>query len=78
MIVTRLCPVTGATISRDVPCTQRQLTAWEMGELIQNAMPDVPRVEREYVLTGMTPEVWAQHCGVEHHEGVDEAPLVRH
>ena len=68
MMVTRSCPVTGDTITRDVPCTERQMTMWEAGQLIQLAMPNVSREDREFVMSGMTPEVWAQTMGVEEDE----------
>ncbi len=42
----------------DLPITQEQLDAWRGGKLIQNAMPDLTPAQREFILTGATPEEW--------------------
>jgi len=36
-----------------------QYDAWKGGELIQNAMPNLSADEREFLMTGITPEEWA-------------------
>jgi hypothetical protein len=66
--------MTGATVQRDVPCTPEQLSRWECGVVIQDAMPDVSPEDREFVLSGMTPEVWAQTVGVEQDEELEVLP----
>ena len=42
----------------DIPVTVDQLEAWEDGELIQNAMPSLTPDQREFIMTGVTPEEW--------------------
>lgn len=31
---------------------------WQAGEMIQNAFPNLNADEREFIKTGMTPELW--------------------
>lgn len=40
--------------------TRTQWDAWQAGEHIQNAMPQLGPEEREFLLSGMTPEEWNQ------------------
>ena len=35
-----------------------QLAQWRGGMLIQDAMPDLSVDEREFIMTGMTPDDW--------------------
>lgn len=37
--------------------------AWQAGEYIQNAMPYLTADQREFLLTGMTPEEWDRTFG---------------
>ena len=45
---------------RSVHCTEPQCLAWLNGELIQKAMPDVPKQERELLISGLCGECWAR------------------
>lgn len=65
MLITRRSMFTGKTHTREVPCTQAQLDAWQTGRHIQDAMPDVPDAEREFLMTGVTPEEWDEAFGAE-------------
>ena len=42
----------------EIEVTQEQLSSWESGTLIQNAMPHLTPDEREFIMTGITPEEW--------------------
>jgi hypothetical protein len=42
----------------DIPVTEAQLAAWESGQYIQDAMPNISAGEREFIMTGVTPEEW--------------------
>ena len=42
----------------EIEVTQEQLSSWENGVLIQNAMPNLSADEREFIKTGITPEEW--------------------
>jgi len=58
MKITRRCMLTGQENTREINCTQEQLDRWERGELIQYAMPHLSPGDREFLMTGITPEVW--------------------
>lgn len=60
MQITKKSPVTGAENTREIPCTEEQLAAWKSGVLIQHAMPDVSAEDREFLISGCTPEDWAK------------------
>jgi hypothetical protein len=58
MKITRKSMSSGQVNTREIDVTQAQLDAWQNGEKIQDAMPNVPAEEREFILTGTTPEEW--------------------
>lgn len=53
-IVTVTCPFCGETTL--VTVNREDFTAWENGELIQNAMPYMDAGERETLISGLCPE----------------------
>jgi hypothetical protein len=58
MIITRKSPLSGKTNQMNIDVTAGQIARWELGELIQNAMPNLSADEREFIKTGITPEEW--------------------
>ena len=58
MLITRISPFSGNTISLEIAVTQAQLDAWESGTLIQDAMPNLSADEREFIMTGITAQEW--------------------
>lgn len=59
MLITRKSMLTGIERTFDIPCTQEQLDAWNTGQdLIQRIMPDLTENQREFIMTGCTPEEW--------------------
>lgn len=58
MLITRTSPFSGNTNSMEIEVTQEQLSSWENGTLIQDAMPNLSADEREFIKTGITPEEW--------------------
>jgi hypothetical protein len=63
MIIDRRSPLTGKWHSMDLPTvTQEQMDRFEHrranGELIQNIFPDLSDEQREFILTGYTPDDW--------------------
>ena len=58
MLITRTSLFSGNTTSMEIEVTQEQLSSWESGVLIQNAMPNLSADEREFIMTGITPEEW--------------------
>ena len=59
MKITRTSMISGVERTLDLPVTQEQLDAWTAGTLIQEAMPQLSADDREFVMTGVTPEEWA-------------------
>lgn len=58
MLITRKSYLSGIVRTRDIPCTQAQLDTWEDGCLIQDAMCNVSAEDREFLISGITPEEW--------------------
>ena len=55
-MITKPCVSCGEMVI--VHCTQAQLREWINGKLIQHAMPDVPKEEREMLLSGICGACW--------------------
>ncbi len=68
MRITRRSPITGLTNVMEIPVTEQQIVAWQTGTLIQQAMPNLTPDQREFLMTGMTPEDWEEHVGAEDEE----------
>lgn len=58
MKITRTSILTRITRTLDIPVTLEQLATWERGTLIQNAMPNLNANDREFIMSGITPEEW--------------------
>lgn len=58
MLITRTCMFTGIETTLDINVTQEQLDRWQNGELIQNVVPHLSVDEREFLMTGATPDTW--------------------
>lgn len=58
MLITRISPFDGIKRVIELPITEEQYIAWDTGELIQVAMPDLSLDQREFIITGMTPSCW--------------------
>ena len=56
-----ICPLCGAEHSVKVDLAQFE--AWQNGELIQNAMPDLTPTEREQLISRMCPKCLAEVFG---------------
>ena len=60
MNITRKSPLTGKVTIMDLPVTVAQLELWQVKRvLIQDAMPQLTNEQREFIMTGYTPEDWA-------------------
>lgn len=53
----------GKVNTMDLPITDEQLARWQNGELIQNVMPKLSAAEREFLISGCTPEDWEAMFG---------------
>lgn len=58
MQITRKSPFSGKTNTREIDVTADQLDRWRAGGLIQNVMPHLSADDREFLMTGITPEEW--------------------
>ena len=59
MLIIRQSMLTGITRAIEIPCTQEQLDAWNQGQdLIQRIMPELTDDQREFMMTGCSPEEW--------------------
>mgnify|MGYP000433392339 FL=1 len=58
MKITKTSPFSNLTNVMDINVTEEQLALWEGGMLIQNAMLNLSADEREFIMTGITPEEW--------------------
>ena len=54
--ITRTSPFSGKTNTIEVDVTQAQLDAYKGGAFIQNAFPHLTADEREFIMTGITPD----------------------
>lgn len=63
MKIGRVCPFTGKYNEQEIDVTPKQLAAWQNGALIQEAMPNLTADEREFIMTGITPEMWEATFG---------------
>jgi len=60
MQITRKSIMSGQTHTMELPVTPDMLIQWDQGVLIQDAMPHLSPDEREFLMTGITPDEWNQ------------------
>ena len=62
MLITRTSQLTGKRHEMDIPITEEEVfridNRFHSGELIQNIVPSLPPEQREFLMTGATPEEW--------------------
>ena len=63
MDITKTSPFTGLTHTRSINVTDDQLDRWQQGALIQDVMPNLSPDEREFIMTGITPNEWDEEFG---------------
>lgn len=63
MQITRTSVVSGKTTTREIDVTQDQIDVWEAGELAQDAFPHLSADDREFIMSGITPEEWEELFG---------------
>ena len=63
MRILRTSRLTGNTSAMNIDITKAQLDAWVDGSLIQNVMPNISADEREFIMTGITPDEWDAEFG---------------
>ena len=65
MIIKRVSTLTGKHHVREIDCTEGQYELWLDGAMVQNAIPNLSADDREFILSGITPEEWEQAFGKE-------------
>lgn len=63
MQITRTSLLTGKEHTREIDVTHGQLERWSQGGLIQEVIPHLSPDDREFLMTGSTPEEWAANFG---------------
>ena len=58
MLITKQSVMTGEKNTMLLPVTNEQINRWQNGELIQNVFPHLSPSEREFLISGVTPEEW--------------------
>ena len=56
MLIGRKSMITGIKSEMDLNVSEKQITLWMEGALIQNVMPHLTPSEREFLMTGMSLE----------------------
>ena len=65
MKIVRTSPVTKSIREIEINVTYEQLERWRNGELIQNVMPELTPDEREFIMSGITPNDWDNIFGAD-------------
>lgn len=69
MKITKTSTLTGNTNTMDLDITEEQMFNWQhKGMLIQLAMPHLKPEEREFLISGTTPEDWNELFPIEEEE----------
>ena len=65
MIIAKVSPLTGRLNTMDIDVSEAQLSAWQGGTLIQDAMPKLSAEERDFIISGSTQADWDNMFGEE-------------
>lgn len=60
MLIERKSILSGNVNVMDIDVTPAQIDAWVQGMLVQSAMPNLSADEREFIMTGITPNEWGE------------------
>lgn len=60
MKITRVSDLTGIEHTMNLDITEEQLARYNSGVMVQHAFPHLTPAEREFIMTGTTPEEWDQ------------------
>jgi hypothetical protein len=58
MLIKKTSCISGVVRVMDLPITAHQWDRYTLGELVQVAFPHLTNEQREFILTGITPEEW--------------------
>ena len=63
MLIEKKSMLTGVRHIVDMPITAEQLSNWQGGMLIQDAMPNLTDAQREFIVSGITTQEWEEAFG---------------
>ena len=63
MKITKKSQLTGKVHTMDLDVTQEQIDRWQRGTLIQTTIPQLRPDEREFLISGITPQEWEETFG---------------
>ena len=58
MLVGKKSQLSGKSHEIEIDVSEKQITLWMEGALIQDVMPNLSPDEREFLMTGITPAEW--------------------
>tara|TARA_R110002020_G_scaffold234642_1_gene446732 strand:+ start:52 stop:243 length:192 start_codon:yes stop_codon:yes gene_type:complete len=58
MLIGKTSSLTSRTHEMEIDVSEKQITLWMEGALIQDVMPNLTPEEREFLMTGITPAEW--------------------
>lgn len=65
MTIHKISMLTGKAHKMDLPVTQEQFEKFLAGTMVQDAFPHLSPAQREFILSGITPEEWDEQLGPE-------------
>lgn len=72
MLVTKVSAFSGKEHTREIAITEEQMARWKAGEYIQTAAPNLSADDREFLISGATPEEWEAAFGGDTEEEPEE------
>lgn len=61
MLITKVSMLTNKVRTMDLDVTEEQMAKWNEGKtLVQRVFPHLTADEREFILSGITPEEWTE------------------
>jgi hypothetical protein len=58
MMIAKTSSLSSKTHEMEIDVSDKQITLWMEGALIQDVMPNLTPEEREFLMTGITPAEW--------------------
>ena len=63
MQITRTSIFSGIKRTLEIDISEEQYQNWSSGDLLQNCAPHLSADDREFIMTGVTPEEWGEDFG---------------
>ena len=58
MMIAKTSSLSSKTHEMEIDVSDKQITLWMEGALIQDVMPNLTPEEREFLISGITPDEW--------------------